>query len=226
MFFKFEQYYKKKLPKYPIFIDVGANEGLWSNKIVKKYKKARVFAIEPIEGITKKKKNILVFNFAIHIKNKKKMEFNITRKNVTSSILKQNHLIIKKFKTFKAKNGLVHRKSDYDVIKKIYIKTITLKNFCMINKIKNIHYLKIDAEGNDLNVLKSLGKKYTKKLWGLELETWNEQKTLWKNQIWLQKCLDYIKKINFTVVKKIIHGKGKTTDLICVNNKILKNEKI
>ena len=42
------------------------------------------------------------------------------------------------------------------------------------NKIKEIHYLKIDAEGNDLNVLQSLGS-LTKKVWGFELETWNKK---------------------------------------------------
>ena len=61
-----------------------------------------------------------------------------------------------------------------------------------------------------------------KNLWGFELETWNEKNTLWKKQLWLGDCLNFISKINFIIVNKIIHGKGKTIDLICINKKFLK----
>jgi len=223
MFFDFQKFYKFKIPKKSIFIDVGSNNGDWSLKISKKYKDCKIYAIEPIRGITRKNKNIKLFNFAIDKKNKKKVNFFITRKNVTSSLLNQNRSIINKFKTFKAKNGLIHKKEDYDVTSKIFVETITLKKFCKMNKIKKIHYLKIDAEGNDLVVLKSLGN-FIKNLWGFELETWNQKNTLWKKQLWLDDCLKFIKKNKFSIVHKIIHGKGKTTDLICVNNKFLKQK--
>lgn len=222
MFFNFQKYYRLKIPKKAIFIDVGANKGEWSKKILKKYNQCFIYVVEPIKNITKiDNKRIKLINLAVDIKIKKNVSFYITKKNVTSSLLAQNRTIIDKFKTFKSKNGLIHKKQDYDITKKIKTETITLKKLCELNKLKSIHYLKIDAEGNDLNVLKSLGNKI-KDLWGFELETWNSKNTLWKKQKWLDECLDFIEKNNFSVVHKIIHGKGKTTDLICVNNKILK----
>jgi hypothetical protein len=39
------------------------------------------------------------------------------------------------------------------------VPTITLYDFCNIYKIEQIDYLHIDAQGNDFNVLKSLGDK-------------------------------------------------------------------
>ena len=73
---------------------------------------------------------------------------------MTSSLLKQERSIIDKFVTFKDKKGKTHRKSDYDVVKKIKVKTTRLDYFIKKNNLSVIHYLKIDAEGNDLNVLK------------------------------------------------------------------------
>ena len=36
MFFNFDKYYNKKIPKDAIFFDVGSNKGDWSIKIKKK----------------------------------------------------------------------------------------------------------------------------------------------------------------------------------------------
>ena len=95
---------------------------------------------------------------AIDIKGGLTKNFYITREKVTSSLLQQERSIIDKFITFKDKKGLIHKKSDYDVVKKIKIKTIRLDKIIKEHKIKEVHYLKIDSEGNDLNFLKSLGK--------------------------------------------------------------------
>ena len=219
MFFNFEKFYKTRLPKKKIFIDVGANTGDWFTKAKKKYKNSRIYAFEPIKGITKKRKDVKIINKAIDLKNNQIKTFNITRKTVTSSLLKQERSIIDKFVTFKDKKGKTHRKSDYDVVKKIKVKTIRLDNFIKKNNLTAIHYLKIDAEGNDLNVLKSAGK-FLKIIWGFEIETWNEKTTLWKQQLWLKPCEKFIKKHGFVVAKRFIHGKGRSTDLLCVKKEL------
>jgi FkbM family methyltransferase len=222
MFSNFQKFINSKFTiKKPIFIDVGANKGEWSHTMSKKYPDSKIYCFEPIKGITRKNKNIVIINKAVDRKvgNKK---FFITRKNVTSSLLHQERTIIDKFKDIKDKKGKIHKKSDYDIVKKINVKTIPLEKFVKSKKLQNIHYLKIDAEGNDLNVLKSLKKEITK-IWAFELETWNEKKTLWKKQKNLSACLKFIKKKDFTVVKRIIHGQGRTTDLICINNIYLKD---
>ena len=158
---------------------------------------------------------------AIDIKGGLTKNFYITREKVTSSLLQQERSIIDKFITFKDKKGLIHKKSDYDVVKKIKIKTIRLDKIIKEHKLKEVHYLKIDSEGNDLNVLKSLGKEI-KKIWGFELETWNEKKTLWKNQHWIKDCEKFIKKSGFQIVRKFVHGKGRSTDLLCIRNDLVK----
>ena len=138
MFFNFQKYYRFKIPKKAIFIDVGANKGEWSKKILKKYNQCFIYAVEPIKNITKiNNKRIKLINLAVDIKIKKNVSFYITKKNVTSSLLAQNRTIIDQFKTFKSKNGLIHKRQDYDITKKIKTETITLKKLCEFNKIKS-----------------------------------------------------------------------------------------
>ena len=69
MFFNFEKFYKIRLPKKKIFIDVGANTGDWFTKAKKKYKNSRIYAFEPIKGITKKRKDVKIIIKAIDLKN-------------------------------------------------------------------------------------------------------------------------------------------------------------
>ena len=54
-------------------------------------------------------------------------------------------------------------KNDDKYIKKRSIKTETIDNYCKVNNIDRIHFLKIDTEGYDLNVLKSAKIKLKKK---------------------------------------------------------------
>lgn len=223
MFFNFDKYYNKKIPKDAIFFDVGSNKGDWSIKVKKKHQYAKFFCFEPIPRITKKFKNQILYNLAIDKKSSKKKNFFITKEKVTSSLLFQNRSIINKFVTFKDSKGLIHRKSDYNIVKKISVETVRLDHIIRKNKIKEIHYLKIDAEGNDLNVLQSLGS-LTKKVWGFELETWNKKNTLWKNQKWLGQCIKYIKSKNFIIAEKFVHGKGLSTDLLCIRKDLFKRK--
>ena len=72
-----------------------------------------------------------------------------------------------------------------------------------------------------MNVLKSLGKEI-KKIWGFELETWNEKKTLWKRQHWVKNCEKFINKSGFQIVRKFVHGKGRSTDLLCIRKDLVK----
>ena len=221
MYFNFEKYYNKRIPKDAIFFDVGANKGDWSFKIKKKYSNAKFYCFEPIPKITKKFKNQILYNVAVDKKSSKKNNFFITKENVTSSLLLQNRSIINKFITFEDSKGLIHRKSDYNIVKEISVETVRLDQIIRQTKIQEIHYLKIDAEGNDLNVLQSLGSSINK-VWGFELETWNSKNTLWKNQKWLGKCIKYIKSKKFVIAEKFVHGKGLSTDLLCVRKDLFK----
>ena len=52
-----------------------------------------------------------------------------------------------------------------------------------------------------------------------------EQKnTLWKNQKWLGQCIKYIKSKNFIIAEKFVHGKGLSTDLLCIRKDLFKRQ--
>jgi FkbM family methyltransferase len=56
------------------------------------------------------------------------------------------------------KNGWTKMRDDFQFDKKINVNVITMENFIQNNDIKNIEYFQCDAQGSDLNVLKSFGK--------------------------------------------------------------------
>ncbi len=132
---------KNYLPKKIIYFDIGYNVGFESNKIRNIYNKnCRIHAFEPIPNLnTKIPKDIKYNNVGISFNTKNKVKF-IKRKISSSSSLKKNQKKI----------------NLNDEI--IYIKTISLSDYCKKNKIKNISYIKIDTEGNELDCLKSLRK--------------------------------------------------------------------
>lgn len=223
MFVNFEKYLNIPLPKRPIFFDVGANKGQWIEKIISIYPECIIYAFEPIPGITPQYDNVKLLNYAIDIieTRGKSRNFYITKDNVTSSLLELESRLIGKFIDFEDENGNVHKKSDFDIHSVIKVETKRLDNFIDQNSISEIHYLKIDAEGNDLNVFKSLGERYNI-VWGFEIEVWNEELTLYKGSAWRNQCLGYIKSKGFSVVEKFIHGKGKSTDFLFVRNSLIK----
>ena len=49
MFYDFEKFYNKENSKKVSFLDIGANEGLWSKKILQKFKSCKIIAVEPIK---------------------------------------------------------------------------------------------------------------------------------------------------------------------------------
>lgn len=154
---KIEKYLKKKDINF--FIDVGAYEGNFLNNLNNKNIKNAFFFEPNTKQFTKLKKKLK--KFSIHkfaISNKvKSSKFLINTNQVTTSTLedvldKRNFLFFLKTKIL----GM-----NYD--KSIVIKTNTLDNFFKDKKIKKKSLLKIDTEGNDLNVLKG-GKKTLKNI--------------------------------------------------------------
>ena len=179
MFWNFEKYIdlnKKNL----LFIDVGANKGLWLNEAIKKFPGCLIHAFEPIKGITPNYENVIINNFCIDTEKSRNRLFYITKDNVTSSLLKLNDGIISSFGDYTDPKGVIHKKSDFDLDETILVDTIRLDSYLEEKSINEIHYLKIDAEGNDLNVFKSLGK-FKSIVWACELEVWNEENTLFND---------------------------------------------
>ena len=157
--------------------DVGADDGFHGILFAFFNPKIEIYAFEPIKGskkrILKNLKRIENF-FNIEIKNYKIINsavsdyngytnFYETHYRVGSSLLKPK----KKLNKFwiKSKDHLIKTIGQGIKMKKKYkVKVQTLENLCKTKSIKNINYLHIDAQGNDLRVIDGLKnfRKYVK----------------------------------------------------------------
>ena len=160
---KILNFFKKNLKnEIDIFIDVGAHHAesikLFNNNFV--VKQFFCFEASPINfQILKKNVNniknssVEIFNYGIG-ENVGFFEFNQSQESSSSTLVKINNnskYLIKKNKMlnfFKTKNI---------PFKKIKVEIKTLKDFIKNKSIKKIDILKIDTEGYDFNVIKSLG---------------------------------------------------------------------
>lgn len=219
MFTDFETYYKEPLPYNPLFIEVGANKGQWQKIIIQKYPQCMIHAFEPIPGITPTLPNVRLSNYAIDIYDNEKKKLFITKNNVTSSLLKINKTVTKNFDDFVNEQGVLHKKSDLDVQETIIVQTKRLDTYLNSNYINNIHYLKIDTEGNDFNVIKSLDN-YSGLIWAFEMEVWNKPNTLFIGSSWIDEIVPYVENKGFKLVNRFVHGRGLSSDLLFINNKI------
>ncbi len=147
-----------------VIFDIGAFDGIDGLALAIKNPKFKVFAFEANPDLVKKiyeNKTVIenrigrkIFNYQVFNKavsnNNKKDTFFIS-KNPTGSSLK-------KFSPDLDKTWPGYRKTHFHVVKKINVDVITLESFCEKNQINFINYLHIDTQGNDLNVLKGLGR--------------------------------------------------------------------
>ncbi|MDC3125836.1 FkbM family methyltransferase [Candidatus Pelagibacter sp.] len=143
-----------------ILIDVGSHKGEYINSIKKKFKIQSIYGFEPnpdIFKILKKNtldKNINIFNYGISDENGK-INFYKNLETSSSSINKLN----KDSKYYKKKYFLLNFFNFKEVETRIDIDVIRLDDFIKSQKIYIIDLIKIDTEGFEFKVLKSLGEK-------------------------------------------------------------------
>tara|TARA_B100001250_G_C19562720_1_gene684084 strand:+ start:44 stop:811 length:768 start_codon:yes stop_codon:yes gene_type:complete len=145
-------------------IEVGAYDGTDGIALAYKNPQIKVFAFEAnpyqINTIKKNKKilekrkniklkNYIIYNYAVSKEDKIK-NFYIA-KNPRASSLNQVKVNLEK-------NWAGWKKVHFDQIKKIKVTSINLKTFCKKKNINKILYLHLDAQGTDLEILKSLKK--------------------------------------------------------------------
>ncbi len=133
------------IPNDAIVFDLGANEGAWSNFILKNKKISKLFMFEPIPELyfkliqTFNQPNVLIYNFAFSDKRQKKTFYYYPTLNALSGLFRRGVELEQKLNI--APN-------------EIQIYTTTLDEFCRINSIHNIDFVKIDTEGAEYFVLK------------------------------------------------------------------------
>lgn len=144
-------------------IEVGANQGTDTDYFIEHYDK--VFAFEPIQELCNQlwekyrfNSKIMIFPFAIDTVNAFK-NFNVSTGYDwgTSSLFEFDYDNIRGGKWYEPDPNFY--RGDMETHHSYLVPTITLYDFITMYNIGKIDYLHIDAQGNDINVLKSLGSK-------------------------------------------------------------------
>ena len=141
-------------------IEVGANQGTDTDRFIEQYD--RVFAFEPIQELCNKlwekyrfNSKVMVFPFAVDIVNAFK-NFNISTGYDwgSSSLFEFDYDNLRGGKWYEPDPNFY--RGDMETHHSYLVPTITLYDFVTMYNINKIDYLHIDAQGNDINVLRSL----------------------------------------------------------------------
>jgi FkbM family methyltransferase len=130
----------------PIFFDVGSNEGSYSLSLKNNFPRSIIYSFEPNPETFKKipndtlSKNINFYNIGLGSCSETRTIYDYKNKKGT-----QHASIYKEVLTD------IHHSNNIDAIK---FKNDTLDNFCKINNIKEIDFLKLDTEGSEFDVLR------------------------------------------------------------------------
>ena len=193
------------------FFEVGANycqDSFYVNKYFGISEK-NIYCFEPNPDIFKKIKNnqFNTYDFAISDKTGE-ASFNITNtdeyNNSGISSLKRN-------KTVGVK-----------LIKKVIVKTITLKNFMSTKKIQSIDFLKVDAEGNDYKVIRGTGNRI-KDIKIIQIET--ARKEIFEGEIVFDQLNRYMNDSKFSLVYYRLSSDNLSGDALYINDRFLNNRK-
>lgn len=137
------QYYKP-LGIVPVVFDVGANQGLYSIELGNTFSRLNLYSFEPSRStFALLQKNVLpvapsaaLFNFGLSDKNETLELYCNSSDHTTNSLYPADH-------SQKHREGAVER-----------IEVRRIDDFCRQHGLSHIHFLKIDVEGNEVNVLK------------------------------------------------------------------------
>jgi FkbM family methyltransferase len=134
-----------------VWIDVGAHLGEGTLEAATRNPKLLVFAFEPNWALARqimgRAANFVVLPMAVSDSDGF-ADFFINACDGSSSLVKM------------AEAGLSHWKDfDYTVKSKVVVQTIRLDTFMELADLSNVDYLKVDAEGTDLRVIQSAGKR-------------------------------------------------------------------
>ena len=161
---------KKNLNKFEFFFDVGAHRGESINLFLKNFNVDKIYSFESspenykilkknLPKLKKKFKNksITIENITLGSENKDGY-----LKQIDESSSSTLNDINTESKYFKRKQSLVYNKNKKLFFNKIKIKISTLEDYINKNDINTVHFMKIDTEGYEYEILKGLGKNFNK----------------------------------------------------------------
>ena len=158
---------KKNLKNIDVFFDIGAHEGESIERFSKNFTIKKIYSFEPspinflklknkVNFFSKKFKDLEIYIENVGLgKEKKKIYLKQLNESSSSTINQINQ----NSKYFKKKMFFLNKLNTKNFYKNIEIQIIRLDEYLNNNKIKYINFIKIDTEGYELDVLKSLGTK-------------------------------------------------------------------
>lgn len=150
----------------PVLVDVGASGEIHKKwKGFSKYCIALVFDPDSREfGYVNDEKNnykkIFIFNSLVHADINGDADFFLTQSPFCSSTLPPDHLSVAPFIYADA----------FKLVKTVKVKAMTLSNAIQLAEIKNLDWLKLDTQGTDLRIIKSLSGELLRKVVCIECE--------------------------------------------------------
>ncbi|MDO8658009.1 MAG: FkbM family methyltransferase [Candidatus Levybacteria bacterium] len=216
------------LPEYPqmnfvyrvlnnndVFVDIGANIGVYSLIAASKITKGKIFAFEPTKEMLK------IFYENIHLNN-----FSEKIKVIEKAVSDTNTPIHFTVSNISDTNHISYGK--YDEKNSISVNSTTIDHFLKINNIDHIDMLKIDVEGAELKVLKGAKKSLKEKRISYILLEINTCSKLFNS--YTVESLEFLTKYDYIIyffdknnkMQKIDNFKdleNKTMNVLAINNK-------
>jgi len=209
---------KNFLKEKPILIDVGTRDGQYIELFLEHYNNAIVHSFEPneknYEKLNEKFKDTIIYNRLALDKEEAVKKFYIVENDLELSGLSSLHYRPEIFPHFTVNEITVHTKK--------------LDDYCIENKIKEIDFLKLDIEGNELNalygaenLLKNNKIKFIQFEYGM---CWRDSNASIKD------CLEFLKKYEYKVYKhyqgleEIVNDKDNYEEIKCINYLVLSKE--
>jgi FkbM family methyltransferase len=172
---------KKVLSDKSVFIDVGANMGIFSLNAASKIKNGKIYAFEPVPKVFDILcQNIRINNLDKTIKASEKVvsSNNGSEKFVIEDMLEWSHI------------------SSGTSGKSLLIPSVKLDYFCRKNNIKYVDLVKIDVEGAEMKVLRGFESYLKNGRVGVLIIELNADGRL--DGVDAQKTMDYIRQFNYT----------------------------
>jgi FkbM family methyltransferase len=135
----------------PLFIDIGANVGVWTLALAAAHLEAHVYCLEPTPGIFSVLQNNIALN---RLQNVTSEQLAISNSDgfLSFEITKKNSIYNRLAPSKKSAEDL-HR-GRFTNSRTIKVRSIRLDDFCRARCIHRIGFLKIDVEGAEVSVLK------------------------------------------------------------------------
>jgi len=136
---------------YPVFIDIGANVGVWTTALAAAHRTAHVYCIEPTPDIV----DLLQSNIALNrLQNVTTEQLAISDSDgFVSFQVVTEYSIYNRLATRKNSAQDLHR-DRFKNARTIDVRSVRLDDFCKDRCIERIGFLKVDVEGAEVCVIK------------------------------------------------------------------------